>query len=239
MAEFPTMPFHTDAYLADTRHLTTIEHGTYMLLLITAWRNGGSLPNDDKLLARYASLGPRQWQRIKPTIMQFFHEENGSLYNGKLSDTLVAIRTKSEKASDSARAKWRKNKETGHANAPPKQCERNAIQNQSQREKEDTNVSSKKKTGLTICPTDFAPTEKTHTTLVAEGFTSQTIDGARREMIDWSQAGRKMKHDWDATLRNWVRRNGSKANGSGAPLSDKQARRQANIAEARKDLAHG
>ena len=144
MAEFPTMPFHTDAYLADTRHLTTIEHGAYMLLLITAWRNGGSLPNDDKLLARYASLGPRQWQRIKPTIMQFFNEENGSLYNGKLSDTLVAVRTKSEKASDSARAKWRKNKDTVSANACPKQSERNAIQSQSQIEDSEPNGSGAK-----------------------------------------------------------------------------------------------
>lgn len=55
LAEFPSMPLWTEAYLADTGHLTTIEHGAYLLLLITMWRAGGSPPNDDKTL--------REWVR--------------------------------------------------------------------------------------------------------------------------------------------------------------------------------
>ena len=74
MAEYPHMPLATDAYLGDTPHLTTLEHGAYFLLLVIAWRVRGvpCLPNDDVLLARYARLDPRTWRKIKPTIMAFW-----------------------------------------------------------------------------------------------------------------------------------------------------------------------
>ena len=44
MAEAPIMPFATDAYIGDTTHLTTIEHGAYLLLLFAMWRTAGGSP---------------------------------------------------------------------------------------------------------------------------------------------------------------------------------------------------
>lgn len=117
MAQFPAFPLWTDAYLADTGHLTTIEHGAYMLLLMTMWRAGGSLPNDDKQLARYARMTAAQWARIKPTMMPFFRIAPDSITQGRLIDELVAVRQKREKQSDNARAKWRKNRDMRHADA--------------------------------------------------------------------------------------------------------------------------
>ena len=95
MAQFPALPFWTDAYLGDTTHLTTIEHGAYLLLLFTAWRSKGCcLPDDDKMLARYAKLGPSQWQRIRPTIEKFFKIENGVWIQPRLSDERAAVERK-------------------------------------------------------------------------------------------------------------------------------------------------
>lgn len=71
MAAFPAMPLFTDAYLADTRHLTTEEHGAYLLLLMCAWRSRGcALADDDKALARPALRQPagggygQRWKRF-------------------------------------------------------------------------------------------------------------------------------------------------------------------------------
>lgn len=117
MAQFPAFPLWTDAYLADTGHLTTIEHGAYMLLLMTMWRAGGSLPNDDKQLARYARMTTAQWARIKPTMMPFFKVVSDSITQGRLTDELGIVRRRSEKQSDSAKAKWRKEHNKRHASA--------------------------------------------------------------------------------------------------------------------------
>lgn len=64
-----------------------------------------------------------------------------------------------------------------------------------------------KKRGPTLCRPDWEPDENTVSRLLSEGHTRSVIAAARREMIDWSQSGGKRKHDWNATLRNWVRRN--------------------------------
>ncbi len=126
MAEAPIMPFMTDAYLGDTVHLTTTEHGAYLLLLITMWRNGGGLPEDHKLLARYSRMTPKQFARVWPVLESFFYVEDGQVKQGKLTETINAVRQKSKKASDSARAKWRKTNKTCDANASDPHSERYA-----------------------------------------------------------------------------------------------------------------
>lgn len=73
MSEFPSLPLFTDAYLADTRHLSAQEHGAYLLLLMMAWRMPDCrLPDDDTKLAKWASVDGRTWKRIKPTVMAFW-----------------------------------------------------------------------------------------------------------------------------------------------------------------------
>ena len=104
MAEFPAIPLWTDAYLADTTHLTTIQHGAYLLLLMCAWRLPTcDLPDDDKLLARYTRLTNSQWKRIKPDLLPFFKVENGRLIQKKLQSELAFVRQKSKRLSDAGR----------------------------------------------------------------------------------------------------------------------------------------
>jgi len=66
------MPLYVGDYLADTGHLTTTQHGAYLLLLMHYWRKR-ELPNDDKQLAAIAKLPLRIWLDSKETIQAFFY----------------------------------------------------------------------------------------------------------------------------------------------------------------------
>lgn len=65
------MPLHIDAYLADTGHLSALEHGAYLLLIMHYWRNGG-LPSDERLIARHAKLTPAQWEESRDVLAAMF-----------------------------------------------------------------------------------------------------------------------------------------------------------------------
>jgi uncharacterized protein YdaU (DUF1376 family) len=66
------MPLYVGDYLADTGHLTTTQHGAYLLLLMHYWRKR-ELPDDDKQLAAIAKLPLRIWLDCRETIQAFFH----------------------------------------------------------------------------------------------------------------------------------------------------------------------
>lgn len=105
MAEFPAMPLWTDAYLSDTKHLTCIEHGAYLLLLIVAWRaKSHTLPNDDKLLARYCGLSVKQWCRIRPHLEPFFKVEGGFWISERLLREINIVRRLTLQRSNAGKA---------------------------------------------------------------------------------------------------------------------------------------
>ncbi|QUS40677.1 DUF1376 domain-containing protein [Tardiphaga alba] len=73
MAKSPAIPLYTDAYLADTRHLTSAQHGAYLHLLMMAWRQPDcALPNNDETLSRWASMDLRTWLRNRDVVMAFW-----------------------------------------------------------------------------------------------------------------------------------------------------------------------
>ena len=121
MAEFPALPLFTDAYIADTRHLTAAQHGAYLLLLMTAWRMPDcKLPDDDKFLARCASMDLRVWKVNKSLVMGFWKQDSEQKwYQGRLVDERKYVVDKSSKNAGAAKARWLKYKETPNANAMP------------------------------------------------------------------------------------------------------------------------
>lgn len=206
MAEFPALPLWTDAYLGDTTHLTTIEHGTYLLLLMTSWRSKDCrLPDDDRLLARYARLGAGQWRRLRPVIEAFFDVADGWWVQSRLTDEAVAVRQKKDAAANAGRASALKRKGR-HATERQRsvngastkgQPEANITSNHNQEEKTKAKALSKKTLDLDWRPEPFG--EQTQSRVIVDGWppdeAGRQIEAFRahhaahgNRLADWQQA---------------------------------------------------
>lgn len=69
----PWMPLYVGDYLGDTGHLTTTQHGAYLLLMMHYWRKG-ELPDDDRQLSKIAKLPLRTWCEYRATLQDFFYD---------------------------------------------------------------------------------------------------------------------------------------------------------------------
>lgn len=108
MAALPYIPLFVADYLADTAHLTTVQHGAYLLLIMNYWQRGGPLPNDDSRLARIVGMSARNWQQVKAPIMEFFDTGNDSgpqfLHHHRIDRELDRVASKSLKSKKAAQA---------------------------------------------------------------------------------------------------------------------------------------
>lgn len=219
MAEFASMPLFTDAYLADTRHLSTTEHGAYLLLLMVHWRIGEEgLPDDERLLARYAGLTLDKWRRLAPTIRQFFIAKDGRLLQARLLDEIWHAKRRIEKSASGGNAKALKYKQGRSARSLPKACLKPATLSLIPTlEKEEPNGSSKKR-GQRLAD-DWLPSTKDIEFATKAGHDPGAISAIADEFRDYwhAQPGQRgVKLDWEATWRNWIRREGKRStNGRG------------------------
>lgn len=121
MSAAPYMTLYVADYLGDTMHLSTEEHGAYLLLLMAMWRAGGTLENDPMKLARAARVSPKRWHLIAPSVMDYFEVDGGLITQKRLKRELEKALSISEKRKTSgkagAQAKALKNKEAAQANA--------------------------------------------------------------------------------------------------------------------------
>ena len=69
----PWMPLYVGDYLGDTGHLTTTQHGAYLLLMMHYWRKG-ELPDDDRQLSKITKLPLKTWCDYRATLQDFFYE---------------------------------------------------------------------------------------------------------------------------------------------------------------------
>lgn len=115
MSALPYMSFYVADYLADTSHISTLEHGAYLLLIFNYWQRGGPLPANDLYLARIARMTPDEWREARPTIEPFFTEIDGQWHHKRidadLARTADAIdeKKKAGRASAHARAQRKSN----------------------------------------------------------------------------------------------------------------------------------
>lgn len=247
MAAPPYMKLYVGDYHGDTTHLTTVEHGAYLLLLMAMWRAGGKLPRDDKRIAALAKLSASDWAEIKPTIMEFFTVSGGSISHKRLVaemakyETVVEKRSKAGKASAAKKANENNEEASTHVEHVLNTCSHNQNHNQNHLKKENTTYSPKKGTRL---DPEWEPSPEDRVFalkhLTPEGFTHEADQFRDYWIAKPGAAGVKL--DWPATWRGWCRRAGkgsamaqgknARASGrSDTSFADVRARRRAERGE--------
>jgi len=109
MAALPYIQLYVADYLADTAHLSTIEHGAYLLLIFNYWQRGESFKAKDertlnKRLASVARLTENEWENVKETLSEFFEITETEWKHRRVEIDLEAVNAKSTKASNAGKA---------------------------------------------------------------------------------------------------------------------------------------
>jgi uncharacterized protein YdaU (DUF1376 family) len=98
------MPLYIADYLRDTQHLSTTEHGAYILLLMKSWIEGGVLPLDERRLARIAGLDTSEWKESGEVILEFFTRAEDGYRHKRVAEELVKAEAKLEQQRAAGRA---------------------------------------------------------------------------------------------------------------------------------------
>lgn len=121
MAALPYMQLYVADYLADTMHLTTEEHGAYLLLIFNYWQTGKPIPVSR--LARITRLSNERWTDVERSLVEFFNERGNEWVHDRIERDLDAVhatqaqRIAAGKASAEARKQAAKPRKARSVNA--------------------------------------------------------------------------------------------------------------------------
>lgn len=71
----PYMPLYIADYMADTAHLTALEHGAYLMLLMNYWQTQKPLSNNPRKLAAIARVSADEWPEVWEMLEEYFTDD--------------------------------------------------------------------------------------------------------------------------------------------------------------------
>ncbi|QGH64181.1 YdaU family protein [Serratia proteamaculans] len=116
MAALPYMQFYVADYLADTMHLSTEEHGAYLLLIFNYWQTGKPLPKNR--LAGIARLSNDRWTDVERSLNEFFIDDGNVWVHQRIERDLLSVKgaqsQRSEAGKKSAEKRLAKKMQENH-----------------------------------------------------------------------------------------------------------------------------
>ena len=122
MASLPYMQFVIPDYQADTGHLSTEQHGAYIMLLFNYWQTGKPLRNNSERLANVCGLSVERFEEHRPILEEFFEVTDEVWIHHRVEDDLEQVLSKSAKARASALTGAQRRRDRRLANAQRTQC---------------------------------------------------------------------------------------------------------------------
>jgi uncharacterized protein YdaU (DUF1376 family) len=116
------MPWYIADYLASTMHLTTLQHGAYMLLLGAYWRNQGPLEDDSDQLSAICRLSKKEWEKTRPVVAKFFVVSEGvwrqKRCDAELTKSKAIAAKRSEVGRNSVNHRWNRSRTVSQNDTP-------------------------------------------------------------------------------------------------------------------------
>jgi uncharacterized protein YdaU (DUF1376 family) len=234
MSKTPFMQLWVSDFIADTTDLDAVEFGAYMLIILAMWKKGGSLPDNEVKMRRIARCG-RSWPRVWLSIKDQFVVKDGHIINERLAEehasAVAKVEVNRHNGARGGRAKALNNNKATLANGS-NSLEQLELEPELEVGKRDTKVSTKKATRL---PDDWVAPQEWIVWAISSGTSRRNAYFEADQFKDyWIGVGgqRGTKLNWEATWRNWIRRNTKgKSNGNG--INHGQTRGDAQFDEAR------
>lgn len=222
----PWMPLYVADYLADTAHLSALESGAYLHLIMHYWLKGG-LPKDHRQLAKIARMSPKQFNQALPIIAPFFASD----WTHKRIDQELEKANNLSKVRRAAVAQRKDRSSTNEVTIVDQLHTQSQSQLQTQiKDKEDNSpVTPSRGTKAKAIASDWEPSE-------------QDIAFAEAAKVDWRAEAEKFRDyflsvpgqkglskDWPARWRNWIRKAAEYAPQQGSAAKPKAERDLRNV----------
>ena len=111
-------PLEPGRYLKNTLHLTTRQHGGYVLLIMAALESGGHLPKSDAALASIAKLDAKGWKEDGATLKAYLTDAGDHWLHEYAAHLCADVRSRLD-AKRSAGKKGAAKRWQGRANGKP------------------------------------------------------------------------------------------------------------------------
>ena len=122
---FAYLPLYTGDYLRDTRHLSPLRHGVYLLLLMHCWDQKGPLPLDEQEIAGIANCrSADEIDALRYVVSRFFVQMEDGWYNKRIqteierAEVISRERSVAGRKGYEARAKQLPSKSQASASTP-------------------------------------------------------------------------------------------------------------------------
>lgn len=210
------MQLYVGDYLGDTRHLSTEQHGAYLLLLMSMWRSDGWVPHDEQKLARLTGLTLTRWRKIAPEVMELMVVAGGKVTQKRLAEEFAKATEKSRKRSEAGHAggvaKALKDNNPPLANATPllQHLPEPESEPERKKKKDSTRTPSASGKARASLPDQFpSPEAKAAAVLFwqkkGRPDLAATVDDQADQFRDHHAAHGGKMLNWEAAWRTWVR----------------------------------
>lgn len=149
MAALPYMQLYVADYLADTMHLTTEEHGAYLLLIFNYWQTGKPIPVSR--LARITRLSNERWTDVERSLSEFFNERGNEWVHDRIERDLDAVRATQEQRIAAGKASAEARKQAAKTSKSRSRNERSTTVEQTSNGKA-TNIEEKRREEIRDTP---------------------------------------------------------------------------------------